>query len=305
MKFSLIQLKHAKLVAEFGSFSQAARHANLAQSTISNYVSDLEECLGKPLFSRTTRKVELTAFGKAMLPIIDDTLMSAERLAQEAQAHLQPAKKLLRIAYTPLLDIKTIDALCSAYRQANPDVDIFFKECDVGGLENRLKDEQIDVICGPNIAQNKERKRCLLFHDPLHYVPPTAHVNSSEKTTTLDQIVKQTLLLTAGTCGLAPATQDLFKNAQLETQVYPGRAHSHAGLYEWAELGMGGAVLPASKIRRHSRQFPRIVSDNHPLSITYEAVWLKSSESIEHLRNFFWSLPKTAELIARETAEWQ
>ena len=304
MKFTLVQLKHTILVAKFGSFSEAARQSNVAQSTISNYVSDLEESLGKPLFSRSTRKVELTAFGNAMMPLINDTLVSAERVAKEAQAYLVPEKKLLRIAYTPLLDIKTIDALCTAYRQANPDVEIFFKECDVEGLENRLKEEQIDVICGPNISSKNERKRCLLFHDPLHYIPPSADTSLFEKTITPNKIAKQTLLLTVGACGLAPATQDLFKKAQLNPTIYPGRAHTHGGLFEWAELGMGGAVLPASRISGDAAQYPKVTLEDKTVDLSYEAVWLKSSESVPHLRDFFWSLPKVAEMITKETAEW-
>lgn len=305
MSFTLIQLKHAMLVVKYGSFSEAARQSNSAQSSISNYVSDLEETLGKPLFSRSTRKVELTTFGKAMLPFMEDALASADRIALEARALIDPERKLLRIAFTPLLDIKRMNALCSAYRQSNPNVEIIFKECEIGDIEHRLNEEQIDVICGPNIKINSERKRCLLFTDPLHYIPPTAETTSLSEKITLTQIAKQTLLLTVGACGLAPATMTLFETEKLSPPIYPGRAYSHSGLQEWAELGIGGAILPASRISKNRyAQFPRVMLNNKHVSLSYEAVWLKSAESMPHLRSFFRSLPSIAKALAREAVEW-
>ncbi len=303
MKFTLIQLKHTRLVAKLGSFSKAAQEGKSSQSTVSNCVSDLEEILGKPLFSRSTRKVELTPFGRAMLPLIEDILSSAERLSIEANARINPNKKLLRIAFTPLLDIKKINGLCEAYRQSHPEVEIVFKECDISGIETRLTEEQIDVVCGPNIGKSKLRKRCLLFEDPLHYIPPSLVTFKLNNKIPLSHTIKNTLLLTVGSCGLAPETMRLFEKAQLKPKVYPGRAFSHSGLFEWAELGIGGAIMPSSKIEKPS-QFPILIDKNKVLNLKYEAVWLKSSEATPHLRPFLHSLPKIAKAIKHESVEW-
>jgi DNA-binding transcriptional LysR family regulator len=61
------QLEIFAAVAEESSFSRAARRLFAAQSTVSAAVRALEQELGAPLFARSTRSVELTAFGEAVL----------------------------------------------------------------------------------------------------------------------------------------------------------------------------------------------------------------------------------------------
>ena len=54
-------------VAQLGSFSHAARALGMPVSTVSRKVSSLEEQLGVTLMQRTTRKLSLTAHGRAYL----------------------------------------------------------------------------------------------------------------------------------------------------------------------------------------------------------------------------------------------
>jgi len=51
-------------VVETGSFSAAARQSNLAPSSVSRRIVDLEDWLGATLFHRTTRKLNLTEAGR-------------------------------------------------------------------------------------------------------------------------------------------------------------------------------------------------------------------------------------------------
>ena len=44
-------------VGQTGSFAEAARRLNLANSVVSKRIKDLEDFLGTQLFIRTTRKV--------------------------------------------------------------------------------------------------------------------------------------------------------------------------------------------------------------------------------------------------------
>src|SRR5438105_6298577 len=137
----LPQLRAVLLVAELGSFSAAARRLGVAQSTVSAAVSGIEEQLGSDLFRRTTRRVEVSAFGEKLLPAIHDVLNSADALASLAKAALEPQRKLVRIAVSPLIDSRRVSALLHDYRDAHPDVEVVFKECEASDLEGRLSRE--------------------------------------------------------------------------------------------------------------------------------------------------------------------
>src|SRR5215217_866615 len=60
-------LKIFEAVAETGSFTKAAAAMFTVQSNVTARIKSLEEEFGAELFSRTSRKVELTAAGKTLM----------------------------------------------------------------------------------------------------------------------------------------------------------------------------------------------------------------------------------------------
>jgi molybdate transport repressor ModE-like protein len=55
-------------IGDTGSFTAAARQMALTQSAVSQQVKRLEQALGQPLFERAGGPVELTEYGKSLLP---------------------------------------------------------------------------------------------------------------------------------------------------------------------------------------------------------------------------------------------
>lgn len=68
MNFDLADLRAFLSVADFASFRAASDNLHLSQSALSRRIDKLEAALGVKLFSRTTRKVELTTVGRAFVP---------------------------------------------------------------------------------------------------------------------------------------------------------------------------------------------------------------------------------------------
>ena len=79
----LRQLRVFVAIAEEGTFTAAADRLVLVQSAVSATIRALERELGTALFERTTRRVELTDAGQALLPEARATL-EASRLAVDA-----------------------------------------------------------------------------------------------------------------------------------------------------------------------------------------------------------------------------
>ena len=80
MKFSLRQMQIFHLVAEHQSVSEAARALHMSQSAASMALSQLESMLGKPLFTRQGRSMELTHWGQWMRPHVHDLLASCHTI---------------------------------------------------------------------------------------------------------------------------------------------------------------------------------------------------------------------------------
>ena len=74
----LRQLRYFVAVAEELHFSRAAVRLNLAQSALSSQIRQLEREIGGPLLVRSTRRVELTPAGEALLSDAREILAAAD-----------------------------------------------------------------------------------------------------------------------------------------------------------------------------------------------------------------------------------
>src|SRR5688572_18378341 len=87
-------------VAERHSFSRAAADLGLSQPAVSQAIGRLERGLGVRLFERTSRAVEPTPAGRALVPYADALLDAAAALTAEATRQSTPS---IQFAYPPLV----------------------------------------------------------------------------------------------------------------------------------------------------------------------------------------------------------
>ncbi|MDP9897930.1 LysR family transcriptional regulator [Variovorax ginsengisoli] len=80
MNVTLRQLRYFVEIARSRSFSRASEHLNIAQPALSQNISALEEDLGRSLFDRRPRGVELTAAGHRLLASAMELLARADGL---------------------------------------------------------------------------------------------------------------------------------------------------------------------------------------------------------------------------------
>jgi DNA-binding transcriptional LysR family regulator len=115
-------------VVELESFSRAARALSMPVSTVSRKVTALEERLGVTLLQRTTRKLSLTAQGRAYFDQCSEPLShlyDAERVITETQ---KKPEGLLRISGPVMLEQEPFYAFLSSFLKAYPliEVDLYF-----------------------------------------------------------------------------------------------------------------------------------------------------------------------------------
>ena len=118
----LRQLRYFVAVAEERSFTDAARRLNLSQPPLSQQIQALEASLGTRLFYRTSRRVELTPAGAALLArawAIQQQIKSAEEEVRSVGAGLVGT---LDIGATGSVLRGGLADLLAAYRREAPSV---------------------------------------------------------------------------------------------------------------------------------------------------------------------------------------
>jgi DNA-binding transcriptional LysR family regulator len=95
------QLRYFLAVAEELHFGRAAERLVYTKSHVSQIIARLERELGLPLFTRTTRQVELTAAGRRLVTRARTVLGAVEDLRREAAELAGRSGAQLRVAYAP------------------------------------------------------------------------------------------------------------------------------------------------------------------------------------------------------------
>src|SRR5436309_14085331 len=114
------QLRAVIALAQFRSFVAAAASLGVSQPALSRAVQGFERSLGIALFSRSTRRVSLTAAGRDFLP-------TAERLLNDLDRHLGRMRELadqqrgyVVVASLMSLAHHVLPAATAAYRRRFP-----------------------------------------------------------------------------------------------------------------------------------------------------------------------------------------
>jgi DNA-binding transcriptional LysR family regulator len=101
LPLELRQLRYFVAVAEELHFGRAAERLHMSQSPLSRAIRELERELDLVLFVRTTRHVELTPAGEALLERARRALAEIDAAVDDARRAVQP-DGLLAIGFTPV-----------------------------------------------------------------------------------------------------------------------------------------------------------------------------------------------------------
>ena len=286
----LRQLHFVKMVAETGSFSRAAALSHATQPTLSNAIGLLEEELGAKLFVRTTRQVSLTAFGAAMLPRIDALIAAERELQQAALAYHNPEEQMLRIGFSPLVDMQRLDQSLASFRDQYPKCGIFFKECLLDDLDQRLQEDVIDLAIVPQATVPGGMAHCVFYSDPLCYLPshlPDRRQSGRIGGIALGALPDAPLIMTGGGCGLNGSLAALFDQQGCSYNAYRGQAVSYRMIEEWCDLGIGASILPSAKLSLACDQaVPLTLNDGERARFTFHWIWLDQALARPHVADF-------------------
>ena len=142
-------LRYALAAADTGSFSRAADHFRVKQSTLSKSILYLEQLLGISIFTRSTRGVSTTRPGDMFLGRARAIVEEIEALGRDSSSYAKGHCGTLRIG---LLSSQMAGELCTALRAFAgdyPDAEVEATEGTRDELQHALMSDRIDLAILP------------------------------------------------------------------------------------------------------------------------------------------------------------
>ena len=185
-------LREFTVLAETKNYWEAAYRLFLNQSTLSKHIKSMEHELGAPLFARTTRKVELTEFGEALLPYA----RSITRLHFEYSAKLMQIQNhqqgLISIGSLPAMAQYHITDILLGFQKMYPENKLKITEDDPKILSELLLQKGCELVflretkkVGDCQEEQTLLERLPYLSDQMVAVLPLNHPLASRKEITL------------------------------------------------------------------------------------------------------------------------
>jgi LysR family transcriptional regulator, glycine cleavage system transcriptional activator len=117
----LAALRAFEAAARHQSFKRAAHELGVTPTAISHQVKLLEDTLRMPLFRRGVRRIDLTAEGQRLFPVLRDGFDRMDEVLAELR---KPTRKILTLSATPLFTARWLVPRVDRFREMNPGVDL-------------------------------------------------------------------------------------------------------------------------------------------------------------------------------------
>jgi DNA-binding transcriptional LysR family regulator len=230
MSPDLRHLRYFVAVAEELSYTRAAKRVNVVPQALSAAIQQLEQELGVQLLIRTTRKVQLTDAGRALLEGGRAALDSVERSWSLARLAAGGRPPELRIAYTYSAACSAVPVLHDAVVERLPDVTPTWWEAWSGQVVEGVATGRFDA----GMARYPERVRDLacetVANEPQVVVLSSRHRLAGREPIGLEALAGETILLFPREMapGYHDALLEQLRSAGLEphTAVAPDTGHA-------------------------------------------------------------------------------
>ncbi|WPU22120.1 LysR substrate-binding domain-containing protein [Cedecea neteri] len=243
----LRHLRYFVTLAETGHFGQAAARLHIVQPALSMQIRTLEDEVGGPLFTRTSRKVELTEAGRLLLPEARRTLEQAEHGKNIVQRALRGETGLVRIGFAG----NAVVSGClmndvRAFRRLLPEVEIQLQEMSPLALGEVLRQRTVDVAYTPLMGELAEEIEAVKIAEwPMMVAVAEGSPLAAEKRITLEMLAQIPHIQFAA--GEGDEALELVRErwgSEAPAPLY--RASSTLGALAMVASGFGIALLPHS-----------------------------------------------------------
>jgi DNA-binding transcriptional LysR family regulator len=246
LNFNQLWIFH--IAADEKSFTRAAAKLHLTQPGVSKHIKGLEEYFGTPLFDRIGRKPSLTPSGEVLYAAtqrIFDILRDSKERMDDLEANNMGR---LRIGASITLGIYILLPYVKQFKKQYPQIDLSMDISLSKEVEKNIEANLLDLgFIGASTRNNQliEKK---LFKDELVLVLPADHRWNTQKTVSIKEISRESLLVSRLGSGTRAMLDARFKELGISPQLVE-LGHTES-IKRAVETGLGVSILSKAVVER-------------------------------------------------------
>jgi DNA-binding transcriptional LysR family regulator len=240
----LRQLEHFVAVAEERNFTRAARRVHIVQSGLSASVRALERDLGVRLFARSTRRVELTEEGRALLGEARDVLAAADRARDAVAAVRGLVRGRLSIGVMQRVAGVDLPATLGRFRERHPGVEIRLRQAGASDLVDDVRAARLDLaFVAVPAAQLRGVTHAPVVTEPMLLACAPGHRLAGRRAVRLAALAEEDFVEFQPGWGVRIALDQAFAALGVERRV-ACEVNDTPTLLDLVAHGLGVAVVP-------------------------------------------------------------
>ena len=169
------QLRYVCAIAETGSFSRAAERCQVAQPSLSQQVSKLEDELGTRLFDRLARSVRLTDAGRTFLPHARTILHETELARSQVEGGRRDARGTVAVGVIPTIAPYYLPQRVTEFTRKFPEATLRVVEETTPVLLDSLRTLALDIAILSLPLPHREFETVPLMTERLYAALPPNH----------------------------------------------------------------------------------------------------------------------------------
>lgn len=258
----LRQLEHFVAVAQECHFTRAAKRLHIAQSGLSASIRSLEKELGAPLFLRSTRQVQLTPAGRALL-VEARRALAASNAAKDAVAAVQGLLRgTLSIGSLQCLHALHLPTLLAGFVSAHPGLEVSLRQGGSGELVDLVRSGRLDVAFVSRPARDPDEVIVTaLDSEPLVLVCALGHPLADRSEVKLADLTNERFVDFPPDWGTRDLADRVLADAGVERRVALEVTDVHS-LLDLVAFGLGVALVPRSfRVKTERARFVPLAGD--------------------------------------------
>ena len=200
MDRQLRDIEYFSVVAERGNVGRAAESLGLSQPALSKSLRRLEDSMEAKLLNRTSRGVELTAVGAALLSRVHRLRLALDDVTREVADLSQGRAGHLRIGTVPGLASHLLPAACDLLIKDAPDMTLKLAVAGRSDTLSALRDGNLDLaVVGIRVGEDHDLVQLHLYDDEFVVFSSPNHRLALKKRVTLEDLAEERWALSSPT----------------------------------------------------------------------------------------------------------